>query len=207
MQSDAMHSAPLLTQDELDYLQKILFKPAQTRPANAAPQLIMGEQLRELLARLGQQQQLSLDAHSNNQHLSFPLHLIRDEHSHSRLELGAPLIFEQGVNERPWRLTLSSPLILLDSNDQPSGLKALELSNNGMLVQYGKPGLPASNPLLQLMLPEDRRVQLRARLVRRVCQSRYAYRLQTLHAEDEQTLRRYLFEQHSAQPLQMAAVS
>ena len=206
MQSDAMQSDPLLTQDELDYLQKILFKPTQTRPINAAPQLTMGEQLRELLARPGQQQ-LSLDAHSDNQHLSFPLLLIQDEHSHSRLELGAPLIFEHGVNERPWRLALSVPLTLLDSSDQPSSLKALELSNNGMLVQYGKPGLPAGDQLLQLMLPEDRRVQLRARLVRRVCQSRYAYRLQTLHAEDEQTLRRYLFEQHSAQPLQMAAVS
>ncbi len=97
-----MQSDPLLTQDELDYLQKILFKPAQTRPANAAPQLIMGEQLRELLARLGQEQQLSLDAHSDNHHLSFPLLLIQDEQAPaSRLELGAPLIFEQGVNERP----------------------------------------------------------------------------------------------------------
>lgn len=76
-----------------------------------------------------------------------------------------------------------------------------------MLVQYDKPGLPAGDQLLQLMLPGERRVQLRARRVRRVSQSRYAYGLQTLHAEDEQTLRRYLFEQHSAQPLQMAAVS
>lgn len=206
MQSDAMQSDPLLTQDELDYLQKILFKPTQTRPINAAPQLTMGEQLRELLARPGQQQ-LSLDAHSDNQHLSFPLLLIQDEHSHSRLELGAPLIFEQGVNERPWRLALSVPLTLLDSSDQPSSLKALELSNNGMLVQYGKPGLPAGDQLLQLMLPGERRVQLRARRVRRVSQSRYAYGLQTLHAEDEQTLRHYLFEQHSKQQLHSAAVN
>jgi hypothetical protein len=33
--------------------------------------------------------------------------------------------------------------------------------------------------------------------VRRLSQARYAYSLTTLHAEDEQTLRQYLFEQHS----------
>lgn len=206
MQSDAMQSDPLLTQDELDYLQKILFKPTPTRPTNASPQLALGEQLRELLARLGHEEQLSLDAHSDNQHLSFPLHLIQDEHSQPRLELGAPLIFEQGVSERPWRLTLATPLVLLDSNDHPSGLKALELSNTGVLVQYGKPGTPAKDQLLQLVLPHKRRVQLRARLARRVSQSRYAYSLETLHAEDEQTLRQYLFEQHNERQPHTAAV-
>lgn len=207
MQSDPMQSDPLLTQDELDYIQKILFKPPQTRQTNAVSQLTLGEQLRELLARLGNEEQLSLDTHGDNQHLSFPLRLIQDDHSQSHLELGAPLIFEQGANERPWRLTLNTPLALLDSSDQPSGLKALELSNNGLLVQYGKPGMPAKDQLLQLILPQKRRVQLRARLVRRVSQSRYAYGLETLHAEDEQTLRQYLFEQHSEQQPHTAAVS
>ena len=66
-----------------------------------------------------------------------------------------------------------------------------------MLVQSASPRSPAKVQLLQLLLPQQRRVQLRARLVRRVSQSRYAYSLQTLHSEDEQTLRQYLFEQHS----------
>ncbi|CAM3862052.1 MULTISPECIES: hypothetical protein [Pseudomonadaceae] len=202
-----MQSDPLLTQDELDFLQKILFKPPQTRQHSAAPQLALGEQLRELLKQLGDEKQLSLDTHSDNQHLSFPLRLIQDDHSQSRLELGAPLIFEQGVSERPWRLVLPEALVLLDGSDRPSGLKALELSNNGILVEYSKPGMPAKDQLLQLILPQERRVQLRARLARRVSQRRYAYSLQTLHAEDEQTLRQYLFDQHSEQQSQTAAVS
>ncbi|MDZ4195393.1 hypothetical protein OF113_19395 [Ectopseudomonas chengduensis] len=202
-----MQSDPLLTQDELDFIQKIFFKPPQKRRPNAAPPLALGKRLSELLARLGNEEQLSLDTHTDNQHLSFPLHLIQDDHSQSRLELGAPLIFEQGVSERPWRLVLPTALALLDDSDQPSGLKALELSNNGILVEYSKTGTPAKDQLLQLLLPQERRVQLRARLARRVSQKRYAYSLQTLHTEDEQTLRQYLFEQHSEQQSQTAAVS
>ncbi|WP_231740098.1 PilZ domain-containing protein [Ectopseudomonas composti] len=206
MQSHPMQSDPLLTQDELDFIQKIVSKPAQKRRTNVAPQLTLGEQLNELLARLGGEEQLSLDTHTDQQHLSFPLHLIQDGHSQSRLELGAPLIFEQGVSERPWRLVLPMALTLLDSSDRPSGLKALELSNNGMRVKYSKSGTPAKDQLLQLLLPQGQRVQLRAQLVRRVGQTHYAYTLQTLHAEDEQTLRQYLFEQHSELHLQTAAV-
>ncbi|PZQ34347.1 MAG: hypothetical protein DI559_14190, partial [Ectopseudomonas oleovorans] len=146
-----MQSDPLLTQDELDFIQKILFKPPQKRRPDAAPPLALGKRLSELLARLGNEEQLSLDTHTDNQHLSFPLHLIQDDHSQSRLELGAPLIFEQGVNERPWRLALTTALTLLDSSDQPSGLKALELSNNGILVEYSKTGTPAKDQLLQLL--------------------------------------------------------
>ncbi|MCW1937935.1 hypothetical protein OMD46_19305 [Pseudomonas sp. MDMC_285] len=67
-----MQSDPLLTQDELDFLQKILFKPPQKRRSTAAPQLALGDRLSELLARLGNEEQLSLDTHSDNQHLSFP---------------------------------------------------------------------------------------------------------------------------------------
>lgn len=201
-----MQSDPLLTQDELDFIQKIISKPTQVRQTNAAPQLALGERLSELLGRLGDEEQLSLDTHSDNQHLSFPLRLIQDGQSQSRLELGAPLIFEQGVNERPWRLVLPEALTLLNSDDQPSGLQALELSNNGMLVKYRNAGTPAKDQLLQLLLPRERRVQVRARLARRVSKTRYAYSLQTLHAEDEQTLRQYLFEQHSEQPLQTATV-
>lgn len=202
-----MQSDPLLTQDELDFLQKILFKPPQKRRSNAAPQLALGDRLSELLARLGNEEQLSLDTHTDNQHLSFPLHLIQDDHSQSRLELGAPLIFEQGVNERPWRLALTTALTLLDSSDQPSGLKALELSNNGVLVEYSKAGMPTKDQLLQLILPQERRVQLRAQLARRVSQTCYAYSLQTLHEEDEQTQRQYLFEQHNEQQPQTVAAN
>ena len=111
-----MQSDPLLTQDELDFIQKIISKPPQTRRPSAAPQLTLGERLSELLSRLGEEEQLSLDTHSDNQHLSFPLQLIQDEQSQSRLELGAPLIFEQGVNERPWRLVLPEALTLLGSD-------------------------------------------------------------------------------------------
>jgi hypothetical protein len=195
-----MRSDPLLTQAELDFIQQLSSpQPRKRRPSEAQTRrLAIGAQLRELLNHLGSDEQISLDTHSDHEHLSFPLRLIQDGQSRSRLELGAPLIFEQGASERPWRLPLPVPLTLLDSNEKPSGLQALELSNNGMLVQRIAPGSPAKDQLLQLLLPQQRCVQLRARLVRRISKTRYAYSLQTLHDEDEQTLRQYLFEQHSS---------
>lgn len=192
-----MPNDPLLTQAELDFIQQLTTPPPRKRRSRSVPRLDLGEQLSELLGRLGDGEQFSLDTHSGADHLSFPLHLIEDGHSQPRLELGAPLIFEQGVSERPWRLSLSPPLPLLDRRDRRCGLQALELSNNGMLVQHDSPRSPAKVQLLQLLLPQQRRVQVRARLVRRVSPNRYAYRLQPLHSEDEQTLRQYLFEQHS----------
>jgi hypothetical protein len=195
-----MQSDPLLTQAELDFIQQLSSpQPRKRRPSEAQTRrLAIGAQLRELLNQLSSDEQLSLDTHSDNQHLSFPLRLIQDGQSGSRLELDAPLIFEQGVSERPWRLSLAAPLPLLDRRERPSGLQVVELSNNGMLVQHNNPGNPAKDQLLQLLLPQQRRVQLRARLVRRIGKARYAYSLQTLHDEDEQTLRQYLFEQHSS---------
>ncbi|MGG2396580.1 PilZ domain-containing protein [Pseudomonas sp. SH1-B] len=201
-----MQSSPLLTQDELDFIQELLFKPLRKPSRGAASRLAIGEQLSELLSHVSGAQQLSLDTHSEHEHLSFPLYLIQDGSNESRLELGAPLIFEQGSSERPWRLELPTPLVLLDCDEQPSGLVAVELSNNGMLVRCGKASAPAKDQLLQLILSAERRVQLRARLARRVDRKHYAYSLQPLHAEDEQMLRQYLFEQHSERQRQAEAI-
>lgn len=192
-----MHSDPLLTQAELDFIQQLTSQPPP-RPAAKTPQLAIGDQLSELLSQLTEHEQISLDTHSDSEHLSFPLRLIKEDRSHSRLELGPPLIFEQGALERPWRLSLTTPLVLLDANERPSGLKVLELSNNGMLVQHSGVASPAKDRLLQLLLQGQCRVQLHAQLVRRVNRHHYAYRLLPLDTEDEQNLRQYLFEQHSA---------
>lgn len=202
-----MQRDPLLTQAELDFIQELISQPLRAPRSAAVAQLAIGEQLSALLSHVSDARQLSLNTHSDYEHLSFPLYLVQDSETQSRLELGAPLIFEQGLHERPWRLQLPSPLPLLDDNEQPSGLTALELSNNGMLVQYAKAGTPAKDQLLQLMLPMERRVQLRACLVRRVDRRHYAYSVETLHAEDEQTLRQYLFEQHSEHRQQPEAIA
>lgn len=200
-----MHSEALLTQDELDFIQQLTAQPPPGRPSATPPTLALGEQLSAMISLLGDEQPLSLDTYSGAEHLRFPLLVIQEGSGRSRLELGPPKIFEPGSLERPWRLALLYPLALLDSTDRPSGMMALELSNNGMLVRHNTPGSPVKERLLQLLLPEQRRVQLRASLVRRVGQGRYAYSIQPLHEEDEQTLREYLFEQHKSQQHPTAA--
>lgn len=200
-----MHSDPLLTQAELDFLQQLTSQPARQRPERFASQPDIGRQLGELLDRLGDDQCLSLDTHGDGEHLSYPLRLVKDGRNPTRLELGAPLILEPGVIERPWRLALSSPLTLLDSQGGSCDLQVLELSSNGMLVRRSGCGAPARTLSLQLLLPRRGRVRFRAQLVRRLGPARYAYRLHLRQAQDEQALRQFLFEHHRSGQRRAAA--
>lgn len=198
MRTTVMQNEPLLTQAELDFIQQLTSPPPRKPRSAVTPRLSIGQQLSELLNHLSDDEQLSLDTYSNGEHLSFPLNLIKDDRQHTRLELSAPLILEQGTVDRPWRLPLSVPLALLDGNDQASELQVLELSSNGMLVRYEHPGRPPRQQLLQLLLPQRQRIQLRAQLIRRIGPARYAYRLHPLHADDEENLRQFLFKHYSA---------
>lgn len=192
-----MHPDPLLTQAELDFIQSLLAQPAPAKrqAARRRPAPDLAEQLGALLEQLGADQQLSLDTHGQGQHLSYPLHLIREGHQVPRLELGAPLILETGETERPWRLRLAEPITLLGNDAQPGDLQVLELSSNGMLVSGARQ--PAATFAGRLQLPDDGCVRLQAQRVRRVGQRGYAYHLQPQDAKDEQQLREFLFTQHS----------
>lgn len=187
-----MHNAPLLTQTEIDFIQTLSTQPS---PRTALPQgvkLSLGEQLGELLERLGDGEYLSLDSHNQNEHLSFPLRLVRTGRQSARLELGTPLILQMGAIERPWRLRLTHALPLRD------GLQVLELSSNGMLVRQATMTPPERLLRGNLQLSESICVRVEGHLVRRVARNRYAYRLQPLRAQDEQHLREFLFEHHRA---------
>ena len=196
-----MNNAPLLTQAEIDFLQRLT---TQT-PLACDPPRDIGAQLGELLERLGADDYLSLDARSQDKHLSYPIRLIRKGRQAPRLEMGAPLILEPGEVERPWRLTLSQPLTLLDSKNRPGELEVVELSSNGMLVRCAKPGKPARTLRANLQLPEQACIHLQARLVRRVAGVCYAYHLQPLRSEDEQHLRQFLFDHHTTRQSNQAS--
>lgn len=202
-----MHSDPLLTQAELDFIQQLNTPTSPRQQPGTQRQLVIGDQLAELLKRLQRDEQVSIDTHSDNQHLSFPLHLVQDGHSHSRLELGTPLILEQGEIERPWRLVLDAPLLLLDQYERRCGLQVLQISSNGMQVQCSRSSSPGKDLRLQLLLPHHQRVQLHVQLIRRLSQTRYAYSLLPLGEQDEQYLRQFLFEQHNARQSESAFVS
>ncbi|VXC75234.1 conserved hypothetical protein [Pseudomonas sp. 8Z] len=193
-----MHNDPLLTQAEIDFIQSLSMQPTPRPTVPQTARLSIGEQLGELLERLGEDENLSLDTHSQGEHLSYPLRLIRTGHESPRLELGAPLILETGDIERPWRLRLPQALPLLDNRGQPNGLQVLELSSNGMLVRQQALSTPEPRLLGRLQLSEEVCVRIKGHWVRRVGRSRYAYHLQPLCTQDEEQLREFLFEHHRA---------
>lgn len=200
-----MRNDPLLTQAEIDFIQTLTTQPAPCAALPEDAKLAIGEQLGELLERLGDDEYLSLDTHSQNEHLSYPLRLVRTGRQPARLELGAPLILETGEIERPWRLRLPQALPLLDNHGQAvPDLLVLELSSNGMLVRQ-RTVMPAQRLLHgRLQLSDTICVRIEGHLVRRVGRGRYAYHLQPLCAQDEQQLREFLFEHHRAGQLSEA---
>lgn len=194
-----MHNDPLLTQAEIDFIQALTTQPSPRAALPEGAKLAIGEQLGELLERLGDDEYLSLDTHSQNEHLSYPLRLVRTGRQPARLELGAPLILQTGEIERPWRLRLPQALPLLDNHGQAAhDLRVLELSSNGMLVRQAAMTPPERLLRGCLQLSETIGVRIEGHLVRRVGRGRYAYHLQPLCAQDEQQLREFLFEHHRA---------
>ena len=125
-----MQEQALLTQAELAFIRQ-LHQPSTTEQ-RSQPHLSVdiGKQLSELLSHCAVDEQLSLHAHIANQHLTFDLHLSRDEQNTPCLQLSAPQIFEEGEVNRAWRSPLAEPLPLHTPSAPPSDPSIHPLSFN-----------------------------------------------------------------------------
>lgn len=192
-----MPSAPLLTKEELDFIQNVQGSHQLDTPV-PTPSLLVdgGAQVKALLTRFAAHEQLSIEAHFDGQRMTFPLQLVEDEFHALHLELGAPEIFDEGPIDRPWRLSLKNPLALLDKNGAETALWVQELSPNGMLVDIRNLNKPPKRFALWLALPEQKPIALRGALVRSAEQHLAAYQLSMRHSGDSERLRQFLFQQH-----------
>jgi hypothetical protein len=196
-----MQTPPLLTQDELDFIQHL---SSRTQQRDAAPepatglQVDAGWQVTELLAHCAANEQLTIQAHFADQRLTFTPQLSEDANHGQHLALGTPQIFEQGSTERPWRLPLEPPLALCDTQGNSSGLWVHELSLNGALVELREAAIEAAPRrfTLALQLGEQQQVGVQGYLIRKAIGGRVAYRLVPLDAPAREQLQQFIYQQH-----------
>jgi hypothetical protein len=131
-----MSKSNLLSRDELDYIQELpsygLSTDTQISPMFKVDGGVVAN---ALLASLGRQAQLQLEAQFGDQCLRFPLQLVEDEFHALHLEMGAPDIFQLGAVQRSWRVSLKRPVLLLHENGSPSDLCVHEISPSGVLIE------------------------------------------------------------------------
>jgi hypothetical protein len=191
-----MQDAPILTSEELDFIQDLQTPAPPPGPAQT-PSLRVdgGAQTKALLTRLAASDQLTIEAHFNGERVTFPLQLVEDEFHSLSLEIGLPQVVEQGQCERPWRQRLAPAIALVDEQGKPNGMWLHSISTTGMLVEVRHQLVPNN---LTLWLPQSgsEPIRLQGILARRTEQRLVAYRLsgrKTVHSE---RLRQYIYQQH-----------
>ncbi|KAF0862964.1 hypothetical protein [Pseudomonas sp. LD120] len=192
-----MQRDSLLTQDELDFIQTMQHNP-QLNVRDATSSLLVngGAQIRDLLTRLAANEKVTLQAHFDNQQMTFPLHLVEDEFHALHLRLGVPSIFEEGPMVRPWRLTLTEPVPLENAKGQPGCLWVREVSFKGVLLEI-RNGTRAPKQFAQWFSPSGyERIALHGRFERQTEAGFYAYRLDQRDAEETERLRQFILQQH-----------
>ena len=188
---------PLLTEDELAFIQTLQGKSSGSKGLPGSSLLLDGSvQAEALIARLAKQGQLTLEADFHSQHLTFPLRLVQDEFQTPHLEIDAPEIFEQGPTLRPWRLRLPEPIALVDEHGAETALWVHELSPNGALIEVRDQKDTPELFALWLPLPEQDPIALLGARVRKTERQLVAYRLTMGHPGHGDRLRQYIFQQH-----------
>jgi hypothetical protein len=192
MQRDA-----LLTQDELDFIQKMQHNPQlNLRDASSSLTVNGGAQIRDLLTRLASHDQLTIQAQFENQQLTFPLHLVEDEFHAVHLRLGVPTIFEDGPMVRPWRLALEAPVALENIRGNPGALWVHEVSFKGVLVEIRGRFKPPKTFALWFSPSGYERIALRGTLQRETARGLFAYRLDQSDMDETERLRQFILHQH-----------
>ncbi|WP_449431212.1 hypothetical protein [Pseudomonas putida] len=192
-----MQADPLLTQDELDFIQSMQHSPQLNLADSMSSLLVNGDRrIQSLLTRLVANEQVTLQANFNNQQLSFPLQLVEDEFHALHVQLGSPEIYEDGPMLRPWRLSMDQPSALLDARGQASGLWVRDISFKGALLEIR--GLSAAPSRFDLRFAPAGipAIDLHGILRRRIGPDLAAYDLSRSSPEEIERLREYILQAH-----------
>lgn len=193
-----MQADPLLSQDELDFIQDMQHSPPLNQADPTSGLTVNAERgIKELLTRLVANEQVTLQASVDNQQITFPLQLIEDEFHALHLQLGAPEIYEEhGPMLRAWRLSLDTPLPLLDARGEASSLWVRDLSFKGMLVNIHGPQPAPAEFDLQFAPEGIQPIALQGVLRRCIGPDLAAYDLGNSSADEIDRLRAYVLQAH-----------
>lgn len=189
-----MQDDSIVTKEEMDFIRS-LQEAQRPVPLPLGLTLEGGKQVKELLTQLATHEQLTIEAHIDNQRITFPLQVVEDEFHALHLQLGTPSIVEQTATDRPWRLPLDPPLNLQDEHGTPSALWLHAISQSGMLVEVR--GQPAPKRFT-LWLPVRGRqpIELRGILARKAGDGLIAYRQSLRKTKHSERLSTFLLERH-----------
>ncbi|QHF01935.1 MULTISPECIES: hypothetical protein [Pseudomonas syringae group] len=191
-----MQPDSLLTQAELDFIQGMQRNPKlNVRDSTRSLLVNGGVQIQDLLTRLAAHEQVTIHAQFKNQQMNFPLHLVEDEFHALHLELGAPSIFEEGPQIRPWRLVLEEPVPLETENGALTSLWVHELSFKGVLLECRSQRKLPKHFTAWFNPPGLLPIAMRGKLERLKDNNVGAYRLRQ-SKEDAERLRQYILQEH-----------
>lgn len=139
---------------------------------------------------------MTIQAHFDNQQMTFPLQLVEDEFHALHLRLGVPSIFEDGPMVRPWRLNLEQPVALQNVRGQPGALWVREVSFKGVLLEVRGRSKPPRQFALWFSPSGYERIALRGTFERQTAKGCYAYRLNQSDKDQTERLRQYILQQH-----------
>ena len=192
-----MQPDSLLTQAELDFIQSMHRNPKlNVRDSTRSLLVNGGVQIQDLLTRLAAHEQVTIHAQFENQQMNFPLHLVEDEFHALHLELGAPSIFEEGPQIRPWRLVLEEPVPLETEKGSLTSLWVHELSFKGVLLESRKQGKLPKHFAAWFDPVGQAPIAMRGKLERLKDNNLGAYRLSQHSKEDSERLRQYILQEH-----------
>src|SRR5690606_9598257 len=185
-----------LSSEELEFIREVFSSPVVGKSLPIPAFRVDGGPLANaLLARLGGNAQLSLEARMDDCRMSFPLQMVEDELHGLQLEMGAPSIFEDGRVSRLWRLELDEPLALRDGRGEETGMLVFEMGPDSLVI--GSPMIsPPERFSLGLPLPESEPLAVRGRRIRHIGRHRAAYSMETKHREHAERIREFIFEQY-----------
>lgn len=187
----------ILSKEELDFLSKLMLLPSEgTSSSNLLDFQIEGNQL-EFLQRLGLADKLQVVANFGHHRFVFPVKMITNENGITNLSFFAPEIYEEGNQQRLWRVSPQQSLTLQSEDGQPLQYTVKDISASG--ISLGIAGdsvkIPFDLENIFLKLPDNSLLPLCGQLTRFIDDTTVAFKLDDDCANHD-GLKDYLFKMH-----------